>query len=175
VGPFSWPRAEPLLSQILDATAALNARGGYIVGVNPDMIRLTIEHGRDRLLMSTAGISSVQDVLATMREQELRGEEASERELPYVAPEVLLGRAPCPCADVFTAGVLAYEMLTGRLPYRASNLPMLLGQMLQSHPASPHMLQPAVPDRVSAAILRALSADPAVRFADAKQFVRALV
>ena len=58
----------------------------------------------ERLVLTTAGISSVQDVLATMREQELRGEEANEQELPYVAPEVLMGRAPEPPADVFTTG-----------------------------------------------------------------------
>ena len=63
--------------------------------------------------MSTAGIRSVQDVLATMREQELRGQEASEQELPYVAPEVLMGGAPNARADVFTIGVLAYQMVTG--------------------------------------------------------------
>ncbi len=73
--------------------------------------------------MSTAGITSVQDVLATMREQELRGQEASEQELPYVAPEVLMGRAPDPRADVFTIGVLAYQMTTGRLPFARRRCP----------------------------------------------------
>ena len=71
--------------------------------------------------MSTAGIRSVQDVLATMREQELRGQEASEHELPYVPPEVLMGGAPSVRADVFTIGVLAYQMVTGRMPFRASS------------------------------------------------------
>ena len=124
------------MDQALDAVAALNRRGGYIAGVNPDMIRLTIEDGQERIVLSTAGIASVQDVLATMREQELRGQEASEQELPYVAPEVLMGRAPDPRADVFTMGVLAYQMTTGRLPYRAASLPELLGQMLQTTPVA---------------------------------------
>ena len=65
-------------------------------------------------MISSAGIKSVQDVLATMREQELRGQEASANELPYVAPEVMMGGAPNPRADVFTIGVLAYHMVTGR-------------------------------------------------------------
>ena len=73
----------------------------------------------------------MQDVLATMREQELRGQEASEHELPYMAPEVLMGGAPDPRADVFTIGVVAYQMVTGRLPFRAAILPELIGQMLQ--------------------------------------------
>ena len=85
--------------------------------------------------MTTAGIRSVSDVLATMREQELRGQEASEQELPYVAAEILMGGAPNARADVFTIGVLAYQMVTGKLPFKAASLPELMGQMLQAKPA----------------------------------------
>ena len=80
-GKMPFTRVLSLLGQMLDATTVLNQRGGYIVGVNPDMIRLS-NHGegdRDRLVMSTAGISSVQDVLATMREQELRARRPTSR------------------------------------------------------------------------------------------------
>ena len=90
--PFPVGRVQALMTQALDAVAALHRRGGFIAGVNPDMIRLTVEDGHERIVMSTAGIARSQDVLATMREQELRGQEASEQELPYVAPEVLMGR-----------------------------------------------------------------------------------
>jgi serine/threonine-protein kinase len=162
--PFPWPRTRALLAQALDAVAALHRRGGFIAGVNPDMIRLTDEDGHERIVMSTAGIRSVQDVLATMREQELRGQEASEQELPYVAPEILMGRAPDPRADVFTLGVLGYQMLTGQLPYRAASLPELLGQMLQTRPVPPAERVEGVPAPVSAALVRALAADPAARF-----------
>ena len=82
-----------LFGQMLDATTVLNARGGYIVGVNPDMIRLGRQGDRERSSCLRLASRSVQDVLATMREQELRGEEANEQELPYMAPEVLMGRA----------------------------------------------------------------------------------
>lgn len=173
-GKLPFARVRTLLGQMLDATSSLNARGGYIVGVNPDMIRLTHDGRRDRLVMSTAGIASVQDVLATMREQELRGEEASEQELPYVAPEVLLGRELGPAADVFTAAVLAYQMACGALPFRARSLPELIGQMLQKWPAAPDSYNPDVPPRASATLLRALAADPAARFADALEFATEL-
>jgi len=173
-GRFPWPRALALLSQALDAVALLNRRGGFVAGVNPDMIRLTHEDDAERIVLSTAGIRSVQDVLATMREQELRGHEASEQELPYVAPEVLMGRAPDPRADVFTIGVLGYQMVTGRLPYRASSMPELLGQMLQTTPAPAAELSPDVPPRASDALTRALAAEPSARFASAPELARAL-
>ena len=94
-----------------------------------------------------------------MREQELRGQEASENELPYVAPEVLigqsLGRRP-----TCSRGVLAYQMTCEVLPFRARSLPELIGQMLQRRPAAPSTLNPDVPPSASEALLRALSSDP---------------
>jgi serine/threonine-protein kinase len=173
-GALPWDRVSTLLDQMLDATATLNARGGFIVGVNPDMIRLTQDSGRDRVVMSTAGIASVQDVLATMREQELRGAEANEQELPYIAPEVLMGGPPAPLADVFTLGVLAYQMSTGVLPFRAPNLPELIGQMLRAAPTEPWVLKAGVPAAASAAILKALSPDPDKRFVGAREFAQAV-
>jgi len=172
--PFGWDRVRDLMAQALDAVAALHRRGGFIAGVNPDMIRLTSEDGRARIVMSTAGIRSVQDVLQTMREQELRGHEASEQELPYVAPEILMGHAPDPRADVFTMGVLAYEMATGMLPFRAPSLPELLGQMLQATPAAPASINAGVPPACSDAILRAVSGVAAARFESARELAAAL-
>jgi serine/threonine-protein kinase len=174
-GTFSWARAVNLLQQALDAVSALHARGGFICGVNPDMIRIRAAGTADqteRIVISSAGIKSVQDVLATMREQQLRGQEASETELPYVAPEVLMGGAPNARADVFTIGVLAYQMLTGTSPFTARSLPELIGQMLQARPQPPQ--QPDLPEAARAAIMRALDSTPANRFESAEAFARAL-
>ena len=173
-GAFPWPRASVLLAQALDAVSALHRHGGFICGVNPDMVRIRVQpKGAEQIVVSSAGIRSVQDVLATMREQELRGQEASEHELPYVAPEVMMGGAPDVPADVFTVGVLAYEMVTGRQPFRAASLPELLGQMLQARPEPPLTLVPDLPVAVSDAILRAIAGAPANRFASADELAQA--
>jgi serine/threonine protein kinase len=173
-GAFDWPRARHLLMQALEAVAALNRKNGFICGVNPDMIRLRGVDGaagnREELIMSSAGIKSVRDVLATMREQELRAEEASVNELPYVAPEVLMGGAPNAAADVFTIGVLAYQMVTGAVPFKAVSPPELIGRMLQAKPAPPA----GVPDAAAAAIIKAIDSVPANRFESADAFARAL-
>jgi hypothetical protein len=75
---------------------------------------------------------------------------------------------------VFTAAVLAYQMTCEVLPFRARNLPELIGQMLQKKPAPPASINPDVPPQASEALLRALSADPSARFADAQEFAAAL-
>ncbi|MGQ0732226.1 MAG: serine/threonine-protein kinase, partial [Acidobacteriota bacterium] len=166
-GVFDWSRTALLLRQMLDATAALNADGGFIVGVNPDMIRLCRDEQGEQVLMSTAGLASVQDLLATLKDQDLRGGEVNDRELPYVAPELLLGRNPDSAADVFTIGVIAYQMTTGRVPFRAPSLPELIGQMLQTRLVTPRAVNPQVPERASDAIVRALSPDTSPRPAGA--------
>ena len=176
-GPMPWERVRGLITQALDAASALHAKGGLICGVNPHMIRIARSSERpeerldERIVMSSAGIRSVQDVLSTMREQELRGQEASTDELPYVAPEVLMGGAPNGAADVFTIGVLAYEMLTGSVPYKAASLPELIGQMLQTSPVPP---AGEMPDSARGAILKAIDRMPANRFESADAFARAL-
>ena len=173
-GAFPWPRASNLLGQALSALTELHRKGGFICGVNPEMIRLRANQSEwhdDQIVISTAGIRSVQDVLATMREQELRGQEASENELPYLAPEVMMGSAPDVRADVFTIGVLAYQMVTGILPFRAASPPELIGQMLKVKPVPPG---PDVPAAAAAAILKAIDSARENRFTSAAAMAQAI-
>ena len=142
-GAVPWPTARRLILQMSDAAETLHAHGGLLTGVNPDMIRVTGAAGAEQLVLTTGGIRALADVLATMREQQLRGEESSELELPYMAPEVLTGRPPDVRADLFSVAAVATYMITGRPPFRAASLPELIGQMLQ--PAPPGPPPPGVP------------------------------
>ena len=112
-------------------------------------------------MLTSGGIRALTDVLATMRETQLRGIESSELELPYLAPEVLTGRPPDGRADLFTLGVVAFELVTGRLPFLAPTLPELIGAMFVG--ALPAIDTPGVPAAAATAILKCLAADPAAR------------
>jgi serine/threonine-protein kinase len=173
-GRIESSRALALFRQMVGAAVALNNNGGYLVGVNPDMIRLTHDGSSERIVLSTAGIRSVQDVLHTMREQELRGEEANENELPYIAPEVLMGRAPDAAADVFTLAVIFYQMVTGVLPFRAATLPELIGQMVQGAPTDAHTLNPDVAVATSALLSQCLVFDSTRRIPSAQAVLERL-
>lgn len=160
-GAFSWPRARRMILQMTDAALALHRHGGLLTGVNPDTIRVTGAAGAEHVVLTSGGVGALADVLATMSETELRGVESSEWELPYLAPEVLTGRPPDWRADLFTLAVLAYEMVSGRVPFEAPSLPELIGVMFAGAPQTLGLA--TTHDAVERAILAGLSADPTRR------------
>jgi serine/threonine protein kinase len=179
-GPIAWPRLRPLLVQLLEAARVLHRRNGLLAGLTPDIMRVARERDEgdsweeERLMISTAGIWQAQDLLATLQEGTLRGVGLADDELRYVAPELLTGQAADVRSDVFTIGVLAYEMATGTLPYDAGSMQPLLGAMLKGTPVPPAEKQPTLPAAAAAALLRALRPAPDARFASAKEFAAAL-
>lgn len=175
-GPMAWERLRPLLAQLIEAARVLHRRGGLLCGVTPDMMRLTpaSEDDDERLMISTAGIWQAQDLLATLQESTLRGLRLADAELRYVAPELLTGQTGDVRSDVFTIGVLAYEMATATLPYDGTSMPDLLGAMLRGTPVDPRTLQPSLPAATAAAVLTALKPAPGDRFATAREFASAL-
>ncbi len=175
VGPLAWPRLRPLLSQLVDAARALHRRKGLLCGVTPDIMRVTSDEDGERLMISSAGIWQAQDLLATLNEQTLRGIGLADAEIRYVAPELLTGRTADIRSDIFTMGVLAYELATGALPYDGSSMPDLLGTMLRgAHPPARDR-QPTLPEPADQAIARALRPAPEDRFESSAEFGAALM
>jgi serine/threonine protein kinase len=161
--PLEWSRVQALGMQLIEATVAVQRKGGLVCGVNPGIIRMTRDEDGERLMVSTGGIGQVRELLASMSEAMLRGGELHATEMPYIAPEVLTGKAADQRSDVFTLGVLLYEMATGILPFAGRTLPELLGKMLGGDPRDPRELQAGVSEAGAACLLRCLQKDPAAR------------
>jgi serine/threonine-protein kinase len=93
----------------------------------------------------------------------------------YMAPEVLRGEPFDARADVYSAGVLLYECLTGRSPFPSPGpLLVVLTQVLEAAPDDPHALRPEVPRALADLALAAMAKDPAARPASAEAFEGAL-
>jgi CHASE2 domain-containing sensor protein len=86
----------------------------------------------------------------------------------YVAPEVIREGAAGPASDIYSLGVIAYEMLAGRPPFQGSTLAVLSGHLSVEPPAPP------LPPSVWQALREPLAKDPALRPATAQGFVRSL-
>jgi serine/threonine protein kinase len=174
-GAMPWPRLKPLLAQLVEAARVLHRKGGLLCGVSPEIMRVAREEDGERLMISTAGIWQASDLLATMGDATLRGTALADVELHYVAPEILTGHNADVRSDVFTMGVLAYELATATRPYDGASMPALLGAMLRGRPANPREAQPTLPEPAALAILKALAPAPEDRYLTAKAFGAALL
>ncbi len=82
----------------------------------------------------------------------------------YLAPELLQGLDSDARADLYSSGIVLYEIFTGRLPFTAATPVEMAYQHLKEEPAPPSSLWPEIPPRLEAAILRCLKKDPAERY-----------
>ncbi len=88
----------------------------------------------------------------------------------YMAPEHIQGHEPTFHSDIYSLGVVLYELLTGRRPFVAENLEALIDKISQTEAAAPSELRPALPREIDAVVLRALKKDPAQRYGTWAQF-----
>lgn len=92
----------------------------------------------------------------------------------YLSPEQFLGAEADPRADIFSLGVIAYEMLAGQPPFKANRVGEMAGKVLHERPASLRSFNPEVSVVIEAEILRALEKEPHNRQQRAAEFKREL-
>jgi serine/threonine protein kinase len=94
----------------------------------------------------------------------------------YMSPEQAAGRQDLvgPTGDVFSLGVMLYEMITGRVPFRGSNLAETLAQILQQEPLPPSKLNPRIPPDLETICLKCLEKRPDRRYPTADELAKDL-
>jgi serine/threonine-protein kinase len=85
----------------------------------------------------------------------------------YMSPEQVQGKQLDARSDVYSMGVLIYEMLVGRRPFESSSLTGVLTAHITEKPKAPAELRPDVPREINAIVLRCLEKNPAARYVDA--------
>jgi beta-lactam-binding protein with PASTA domain len=93
----------------------------------------------------------------------------------YLSPEQAQGQPVSPRSDLYSIGVMLYELLTGKVPFDAESPVTIALKHVSEAPVPPSQVNPAVPPALDAVVLRALEKEPADRFADADAFAAALL
>ena len=92
----------------------------------------------------------------------------------YASPEQVQGHAITAASDLYSVGIILYELLTGRRPFDGDSVVTVALKQANERPAPPSTINAAVPPALERIVMRALEKDPARRFHDADAFIAAL-
>jgi serine/threonine-protein kinase len=162
-GRFSPATAMEIMAGVLDGLAAAHASGIVHRDVKPENVLVTAD---GRVKVADFGLARALSVAGHTRAGLLIGTVA------YVPPEQVTGGTTGPRGDVYSAGVMLFELLTGRLPFTGDTPLSIAYQHVNADVPAPSVLAPGIPAPVDQLVLAATSRDPAGRPADAGEFLR---
>ncbi|MEU8992709.1 serine/threonine-protein kinase [Streptomyces sp. NPDC048558] len=149
-GPLTPVAASLLTAQIADALACSHADGVVHRDLKPANVLLQQNGGQMHPMLTDFGIARLADSPGLTRTHEFVGTPA------YIAPESAEGRPQTSAVDIYGAGILLYELLTGRPPFGGGSALEVLHQHLSAEPRRPS----TVPDPLWTVIERCLRKNP---------------
>ena len=169
--PRSWEDVAELLTGVADGLATAHQAGILHRDIKPDNILVTAsgyaklaDFGLAKLAFQPADISR------TLTEEQTR-QGIIVGTIPYMSPEQAAGQTLDARSDIFSFGVVLYEMLAGHRPFQAATNLELLQQVIHG---TPPPLSDDVPEPLRVLIAKALEKDPAKRYSSMREMVTAL-
>ncbi|ACY14732.1 serine/threonine protein kinase [Haliangium ochraceum DSM 14365] len=174
IGALPVARALHIAAQIADALAAAHAVSIIHRDLKPDNIMLTPRHGDpDFVKVLDFGLAKT---LAESNQIALTAQGAVLGTPQFMSPEVCeSGKGVDHRTDIYSLGVLLFQMSTGRVPFEGSSMGSVLLKHVTEPPPPPRALNPEIPPSVEQIILRCLAKSPAARFPDMGALRQALL
>ena len=154
-GPLPTEKALDIVLQTADALEAAHARGIYHRDVKSANIMVTPE---GRVKVMDFGLAYLAERSQLTRTGTTMGT------LTYSSPEQISGRPYDRRSEIFSLGVVCYELLTGQLPFRGATEAEVLYSVLNSDPEKLSSVRPDIPKALEAVVERMLAKDPALRY-----------
>src|SRR5918998_1298679 len=163
-GPLEPAYALDMVLQILRAARFAHRRGVVHRDIKPHNVIVDAE-GRAKVTdfgIARAGSSDMTETGLIMGTAQ------------YISPEQAQGHPVDARSDLYSIGVVLYELLTGAVPFDAESPVTIALKQVSEEPVPPRVRNPAVPPALEAVVMRAIRKDPAERYQDADQFIAAL-
>jgi eukaryotic-like serine/threonine-protein kinase len=172
-GPMPGSRAVHIIQQILRGLGAAHAKGIVHRDMKPDNVFI-VPHSEtsDFVKILDFGISKI--MAAQDAKVRLTATGTVVGTPIYMAPEQAMGSGVDHRADLYSVGVMMYELLAGRPPFVAESYLALVTQHLQAVPPDLAVMRPDLPAALVNVVHRALAKEPDQRFRNAEEFARAL-
>jgi serine/threonine-protein kinase len=162
--PLDQARALDIAVQILRAAGFGHKRGVIHRDFKPQNVIIDDE---DRVKVTDFGI-------ARAGASEITQTGSIMGTVQYLSPEQAQGQAVGPRSDLYSIGILLYELLTGQVPFHGDSPVAIALKQISEPPPAPSAINPAVSPQLDAIVQRAMSKDPDERFASAEEMMAAL-
>jgi eukaryotic-like serine/threonine-protein kinase len=161
-GPFGERETAAVGAQIADALAAAHERGVIHRDIKPQNVLVSASGD---LKVTDFGIARAASAVTSSASGAIFGTAG------YISPEQALGEPVGPASDLYSLGVVLYEMLTGELPFVADNSIAVCMKHVNEPPLPPKLLDPDIPEGMNDLVLMLLAKHPADRYGSAMELL----
>ena len=160
-GQLNWRESLHFITQIMRGLSHAHSRGIIHRDIKPQNI-MVLRDGRVKV--ADFGIACLADSAQTLTQEALGS-------VHYISPEQARGDRPDARSDIYSSGVVLYEMLTGRLPFEGESAVSVAIQHLSSIPLAPREINPDIPEQLELICMKAMAPDLEHRYQSADAMI----
>jgi len=162
---FPLPRVLRIMEQACSALQFAHERNVVHRDIKPANLMLT---GDDTVKVTDFGTAKILQFGTVQQTAHVMGTPS------YMSPEQVKGRAVDGRSDIFSLGVMLYEMVTGAKPFPGQNITTVIYKIVNEEPVPPKQVDPTVHPGISAVVMRALAKDPDTRYQSCREMLEDL-
>src|SRR5205823_13163427 len=162
---FPLPRTLRIMEQTCSALQFAHERNVVHRDIKPANLMLTAD---DTVKVTDFGTAKILQFGTVQQTAHVMGTPS------YMSPEQVKGRAVDGRSDIFSLGVMLYEMVTGEKPFPGQNITTVIYKIVNEDPVPPRQIDPSIHPGISAVVLRALEKEPEQRYQNCREMLEDL-